>query len=242
MTNKVSGTDGIPAELFQILKDDPVKMLHSMCQQIWKTQQWPQDWKMSVFIPIAKKGNAKGCSNYFTIVLISHASKVMLKVLQARLQQYMNQELPDGQVGFRKGRGTRDQVVNTHWIVEKAKEFHRTIYFFFIDYTKVFDSVDHNKLLKILTVRGMPDHLTHLLRNLNEGQEAIVRTGQGTVDCFKIGTGVYQGCILSPCLFNLYALWTSCKMPDGLVDSQAGNKIAWGNISNLRYGSNLTPP
>ena len=124
MTNKVSGTDGIPAELFQILKDDPVKMLHSMCQQIWKTQQWPQDWKISVFIPIAKKGNAKGCSNYFTIVLISHASKVMLKVLQARLQQYMNQELPDGQAGFRKGRGTRDQVVNTHWIVEKAKEFH----------------------------------------------------------------------------------------------------------------------
>ena len=121
MTNKVSGTDGIPAELFQILKDDPVKMLHSKCQQIWKTQQWPQDWKISVFIPIAKKGNAKGCSNYFTIVLISHASKVMLKVLQARLQQYMNQELPDGQVGFRKGRGTRDQVVNTHWIVEKAK-------------------------------------------------------------------------------------------------------------------------
>ena len=206
MTNKVSGTDGIPAELFQILKDDPVKMLHSMCQQIWKTQQWPQDWKISVFIPIAKKGNAKGCSNYCTIVLISHASKVMLKVLQARLQQYMNQELPDGQVGFRKGRGTRDQVVNTHWIVEKAKEFHRTIYFFFIDYTKVFDSVDHNKLLKILTVRGMPDHLTHLLRNLSAGQEAIVRTGPGTVDCFKIGKGVYQGCILSPCLFNLYAL------------------------------------
>ena len=206
MTNKVSGTDGIPAELFQILKDDTVKMLHSMCQQIWKTQQWPQDWKMSVFIPIAKKGNAKGCSNYCTIVLISHASKVMLKVLQARLQQYMNQELPDGQVGFRKGRGTRDQVVNTHWIVEKAKEFHRTIYFFFIDYTKVFDSVDHNKLLKILTVRGMPDHLTHLLRNLSAGQEAIVRTGPGTVDCFKIGKGVYQGCILSPCLFNLYAL------------------------------------
>ena len=102
--------------------------------------------------------------------------------------------------------------------------------------------MDHNKLLKILKVRGMPDHLTHLLRNLSAGQEAIVRTGPGTVDCFKIGKGVYQGCILSPCLFNLYALWTSCKMPDGLVDSQAGNKIAWGNISNLRYGSNLTPP
>ena len=206
MTNKVSGTDGIPAELFQILKDDPIKMLHSMCQQIWKTQQWPQDWKMSVFIPIAKKGNAKGCSNYCTIVLISHASKVMLKILQARLQQYMNQELPDGQTGFTKGRGIRDQVVSTYWIIEKAKEFQKTIYFFFIDYTKVFDSVDHNKLLKILTVRGMPDHLTHLLGNLNEGKGSIVRTGPGSVDCFNFGKGVYQGCILSPCLFNLYSL------------------------------------
>ena len=107
-TNKANGADGIPAELFQILKDDAVKVLHSICQQIWKTQQWPQDWKRSVFIPIPKKGNAKECSNYCTIVLISHASKVMLKVLQARLQQYMNCELPDVQAGFRKGRGTRD--------------------------------------------------------------------------------------------------------------------------------------
>ena len=119
--NKVSGGDGVPAELFKILKDDAVKVLHSTCQQIWKTQWWPQDWKRSVVSPIPRRGNAKECFNYNTIVLISHASKVMLKVLQARLQQYMNQELPDGQVGFRKGRGTRDQVVNTHWIVEKAK-------------------------------------------------------------------------------------------------------------------------
>ena len=138
-----------------------------------------------VFIPIAKKGNAKGCSNYCTIVLISHASKVMFKILQDRLQQYVNWELPDGQAGFRKGRGTRDQGVNTHWIIEKEKEFQKTIYFF-IDYTKFFDSVDHNKLLKILTVRGMPDHLTHLLRNLNAGQEATVRTGHGT-DWLQIG-------------------------------------------------------
>ena len=126
-TNKASGGDGIPVELFQILKDDAVKVLHSICQQIWKTQQWPQDWKRAVFIPIPKKGNAKECSNYCTTALISHASKVMLKILQARLQQYVNRELPDVQAGFRKGRGTRDQIANTHWIMEKAREFQKNI-------------------------------------------------------------------------------------------------------------------
>ena len=120
-TNKASGGDGIPVELFQILKDDALKALHSIHQQIWKTQQWPQDWKRSVFIPIPKKGNAKECSNYCTIALISHASKVMLKILQTRLQQYMNRELPDVQAGFRKGRGTRDQIANILWIIRKSK-------------------------------------------------------------------------------------------------------------------------
>ena len=144
--NKASGGDGIPVELFQILKDDAVKVLHSICQQICKTQQWPQDWKRSVFIPIPKKGNAKECSNYRTIALISHANKVMLKILQARLQQYVNCELPDGQAGFRKSRGTRDQIANIRWIMEKAREFQKNIYFCFIDYAKAFDCVDHNKL------------------------------------------------------------------------------------------------
>ena len=119
--NKASGGDGIPVELFQILKDDAVKVLHSICQQIWKTQQCPQDWKRSVFIPIPTKSNTKECSNYCTIAIVSHASKVMLKILQARLQQYVNHELPDVQAGFRKGRGTRDQTVNIHWIIEKAR-------------------------------------------------------------------------------------------------------------------------
>ena len=119
--NKAGGGDGIPVELFQILKDDAVKVLHSLCQQIWKTQQWPQDWKRSVFIPVPKKGNAKECSNYHTIALISHASKVMLKILQARLQQYVNCKLPDIQAGFRKGRGTRVQIANIRWIIEKAR-------------------------------------------------------------------------------------------------------------------------
>ena len=124
--NKASGGDGIPVELFQILKDDAMKVLHSICQQIWKTQQWPQDWKRSVFIPIPKKGNVKECSNYRTTALISHASKVMLKIPQARLQQYVNHEPPDIQAGFRKGRGTRDQIANIYWIIEKAREYRKT--------------------------------------------------------------------------------------------------------------------
>ena len=123
--NKASGGDGISVELFQILKDDAVKVLHSICQQIWKTQQWPQDWKRSVFIPIPKKGNAKECSDYCTIALISHASKVMFKILQARLQQYMNHELSDVQAEFRKGRGARDQITNIQWIIKKAGEFQK---------------------------------------------------------------------------------------------------------------------
>ena len=136
--NKASGGDGIPVELFQILKDDTVKVLHSICQQIWKTQQWSRDWKKSVFIPIPKKGNAKGCSNYCTIALISHASKVMFKILQARLQLYVNHELPDVQAEFRKGKGTRDQITNFHWTIKKAREYQKNAYFCFIDYTKAF--------------------------------------------------------------------------------------------------------
>ena len=149
--NKVSGGDGIPVELFHFLKDDAVKVLHSICQQIWKTQQWPQDWKSpvnekSLFIPIPKKGNAKEYSNYHTIALILQASKVMLKILQARLHQYVNGDLLDVQTGFRKGRGTRDQIANIHWIMEKAREFQKNIYFCFIDDAKAFNCVDHNKL------------------------------------------------------------------------------------------------
>ena len=171
--NKASGGDGISLELFQILKDDAVKVLHSVCKQIWKTQLWPQDWKNSVFIPIPKKSNAKECSNYRTIVFISHTSKVMLKILQARLQQYVNRELPDVQAGFRKGRGTRDQIANILWITKKAREFQKNMFFCFIDYMKAFDRVDHNKLWKILQEMGIPDHLTCLLRHVHAGQEAL---------------------------------------------------------------------
>ena len=150
-----------------------------------------------------KERQCQECSNYCTIALISHASKVMLKIFQARLQQYKNHELADTQAGFRKGGGTRDQIANINWIIEKAREFQKDICF--IDYPKAFDCVDHNKLWKIFKEMGIPDHLTCLLRNLYAGQEATIRTRHGTMDCFKIGKGVCQGCILSPCLFNLYA-------------------------------------
>ena len=159
----------------------------------------------------------------------SDASKVMLKILQARLQQYMNHELLDVQAAFRKGRGTRDQIANIHWIMEKAREFQKNIYFCFIDYDKAFDCVDHNKLWIILKETGIPDHLTYLLRNLYVGQEAAVRTGHGTTDWFQIRNGVCQGCILSPCLFNLYAEYNMRNA--GLDEAKAGIKIA-GEISN----------
>ena len=135
-TNKASGSNGIPVEVFQILKDDSVNVLHSTCQQIWKTQQQPPDWKRSVFIPVPKKGNAKECSNCHTVALISHASKVMLKILQAKLQQYVKHELPDVQAGFRKGRRTRNQIANICWNIKKAREFQKNIYFCFIDYAQ----------------------------------------------------------------------------------------------------------
>ena len=162
----------------------------------------------------------------------------MLKILQARLQQYVNHELPDIQAGFGKGRGTRDQIANIHWIMEKAREFQKSIYFCFINYAKAFDYVDHNKLWKILQELGIPDHLICLLRNLYVGQEATVRTGHGTTDSFQIGKGVRQGCILSPCLFNLSA--EHIMRNSGLKEAQAGIKIAWRNISNLRYADDTT--
>ena len=207
--NKTSGGDGIPTELFQILKDDAVKVLPSICKQIWKTQQWPQEWKRSVFIPIPKKGNAKECSGYHTIALISHTSKVMLKILQGRLQQYLNWEIPDVEAGFRKGKGTRDQIANILWIIEKAREFQKNICF--TDHAKAFDCVDHNKLWKSLQEMGIPDHLTCLLRNLYAGQEATVRTMKQQTGS-KWGKEYVKAVYCYPANLT-YMQNTSCKMP-----------------------------
>ena len=188
------------------------------------------------FIPIPKKGNAKVCSNYYTIALISQASKVVFKILQARLQESVNRELPDVQAGFRKGRGNRGQIANIHWIIEKAREFQKSIYFCFIDYVKAVDCVDHNKLWKTLQEMGITGHLTCLLRNLCAGQEATVRTGHRTTDWFQIGKGVCQGCILSPCLFNLCR--TSCEMSDCMKHKLESRLL--GEIS-ITSGTQMTP-
>ena len=162
----------------------------------------------------------------------------MLKILQGRLQQYVNRELPDVQAGFRKGRGTRDQIAHIHWIIKKAREFQKNIYFCFIDCAKAFDCVDQNKLWNILKEMSIPDHLTCLLRNLYAGQEATVRTGHGTIDWFQMGKGVRQGYILSAWLFNLYAEYIMRNT--GLEEAQAGIKIVGRNINNLRYADDTT--
>ena len=162
----------------------------------------------------------------------------MLKILQARLQQYVNYEIPNVQAGFRKGRGTRDQIANICWIMEEAREFQKNTYFCFTDYAKAFDCADHNKLWKILKEMGIPDHLTCLVRNLYAGQEATVSTGHGTTDWFQIGKGVHQGCILSACLFSLYAEYIMRNA--GLEEAEAGIKIARRNINNLRYADDIT--
>ena len=181
--------------------------------------------------------NDKEYSNYCTIKLTSHTSKIMLKILQARLQQYMNYEFPAVQAGFRKGRGTRDQIANIHCIIKKARKLQKSICFCFIDYINAFDCVDHNKLWKILQEMGIPDHLTYLLRNLYAGEEATVKTGLGTTDWFQSRKGVHQGCILSPCLFNLYAEYIMINA--GLDEAQAGIKIDRINNQNFRQ---MTPP
>ena len=185
-----------------------------------------------------KEGNPKECSNYCTIALISHTSKLVLKILQTRLQQYMNHELPGVQSGFRKGRGTRDQIANIRWIIKNTREFQENIYFCFIDYAKAFDCVDNNKLWKILKEMGISDHLTCLLRNLYAGQDTTIRTAHGTTDWLQIGKGVHQGCILSPCLFNLYEEYIIGNA--GLEEAQAEVKTAGRNVNSLRCADDTT--
>ena len=190
------------------LKDDAVKVLHSVCQQIWKIQQWSQDWKRSVSIPVPKKGNAKACSNYCTIALISHTSKVMLKILHVRLQQYVYWELPDVQAGFRKCRGTRDQTANICWIIEKAREFQKIMCF--IDYAKAFVWITTN--WKSLQEMGIPDHLTCFLRNLYAGQEATVRTRHGQQNSSRLGKEYIKTVYCHPAYLT-YMQSPSCEMP-----------------------------
>ena len=223
-TTKASGGEGIPVDLFQILKDDAVKVLHSVCQQIWKTQQWAQDCKRSVFIPIPKKGNARECSNYCTIALISHSSKVMLKILQGRLQQSRTNNFQMFKLDLEKAEEPEIKLPRSgSW--KKQENSRKTSISASLTTPK---PSDHNKLWKFLQEMGISDHLTCLLRNLYAGQEARVRNGHGTTDWLQIGKGVHQGCILSPCLFNLYAEYIMRNT--GLDEAQAGIKMP-GEIS-----------
>ena len=221
-TNKASGRDGITAELFQILKVD-IKVLHSVCQEIWKTQQWSLDWKRSVFIPIPKKGSTNQCANYHTIAFNSHASKVMLKILQERLQQYVNWELPDVPAGFRKGRETRDQIANIRWIIEKAEK-HLLLLYWLCWGLWLCGSQQTGQLFK------RREYQTTLPTSWETYMQVKkqVRTRHGAMVWLQTGKGVHQGCILSPCLFNVYAeyiLWNA-----GLDESQAGISIAPGGL------------
>ena len=204
-------------------------MQHSICHQIWKAQQWPQGWKSLVFILISKKDNLKECLNYRTVALISHTRKVMLKILQSRLQQYVNCELPDVQAGCRKGRGIRNWIANIRWIIKKGRELQKNIYFCFIDCAKAFDSVSHNKLWKILKEMEIPVHLTCLLRNLY--------AGQGTTNWFQIEKEVHQGWYYHPAYLT-YMQNTSCEMLGWWSISWI--TIARLNISNLRYADVTT--
>ena len=206
-------------------------MLHSICQQIWKTHSGRRTGKGQFSFQSQRKAIPKNAKTT-TVALILHSSKVMLKILQARLQQYVNRELPDVQAGFRKGRGTRGQIANIHWTIEKAREFQKNIYFCFMTMSKPL-TVWMTINWKTLKEMGIPDHLTCLLRNLYADQEATVRTGHGTSDWFQIGKWIHQGCILSCCLFNLYAGYIM-RNP-GLDEAQAGIKVARRNINNLRY-------
>ena len=198
--NKASGGDRIPTKLFKILKDGAIKVVHLISQKIWKSQQWPEDWKRSILIPVPKKDIVKECSSHWTDALISRAGKVMIKIFQARLQHYVNLELPDVQAGFRKGRRTRDQIGNICWNIKKAREFQKIVCF--IDLTKLCGSQHSGKFLMRWEYQT---NLTCLLRNLYAVQKATVRSRQGKINWFKICEGVHQGWILSPCWFNLYA-------------------------------------
>ena len=220
-TNKANGGDWIPVELFQILKDDTVKVLHTICQQIWKTQQWPQDWKRWVFIPIPKKGNAKECSNYHTIALISHASKVMLKILQARLQQFVTCELPDVQAGFRKGRGTRDQIANIRWIIEKSKrvpEKHLLLLHWLRQSLWLCGSQQTVENSSREFLKGIPDHLTCLLRNLYEVKKQQLELDMEQQTGSKLGKECIKAVYCHPAYLT-YMRSTSWEMLDWMSTS-----------------------
>ena len=234
---KSPGRDNIPAELWKASGEEGITLLWKLCEKIWTTKKWPKDWCQGVFIPLPKKGNLKDCANYRTINLISHASKVLLKIVVRRLEQQYHFEMSDEQAGFVKGRGTREQITNIRIIMEKAKEMNRPLYLCFIDYAKAFDCVNHSLLWKDMQRMGFPMHIIELLAQLYEKQEATVKTANNFSEFFPIGRGVRQGCIMSPTLFNIYS---ENIMREATENVEAGIRIGGRRLNNLRYADDTT--
>ena len=235
--NKAPGIDDIPGELLKNFDNAGVKILLQLCNKVWHTRIWPDDWKKSLFITLPKKGDINECKNNRTIALIPHASKILLHILNERLRPHIERELPPEQAGFRRGRGTRDHIANIRHIIEKCKEYRRKVYLCFIDYSKAFDCVRYGPLWKALEALGIPRHLIHLMKNLYDGQLACVRTAFGNSEWFSLGQGVRQGCILSPTLFNMYAEYIMRKVLDGW---HGGISIGGWQLNNLRYADDTT--
>ena len=232
-----AGCDGIPMELLKAGGEEAVKVMTGLCNCVWKRKEWPTDWKKSVYVPIYKKGDKKECGNYRTIALISHASDVLMRVIQRKLEVFLIPELQVEQPGFRRGRGTRDHIANLRWMMEKAREHQRDLYMCFIDYKKVFACVDHKILWVILRAMGVPVHLIVLLKMLYTNQEGTVRTEVGETDNIDIGKGVRQACILSPLLFNIYA---ENIMREDLEEWGREIRIGGRMVTNLRYADYTT--
>src|SRR6218665_2187502 len=236
--NELLGQDGIPIELTKAGEDATIKIITKICNSIWKTGIWPDDWKGSTFIPIFKKGDARSCDNYRTIALISHTRKILLKIIHKRMESTIEKELPDTQAGFRKARGTRDDIANMRWIMERQLEYGKEVHTCFIDYSKAFDCINRELLWKILLEMGILKDLIQLLKGLYEDQSKVIRTEFGDTDRFKIKKGERQGCILSPFLFNLYAERIMRKAE--MEEAKEGLKIAGKTLNNLRYADDTT--
>ena len=235
--SKAPGGDDIPIELWKHAGEEGIRILTSLCNNIWRTAKWPADWKRSVFIPLPKKGDTMKCENHRTIALISHTSKVMLKIIQSRLKKLMEEQIPREQAGFRQGRGTRDHIANLRWIMEIAHERQKTLHLCFLDYSKAFDSVDHDLMWSYLKFLGAPPHIIAILQALYKDQEACVRVNQSETSWFGIGKGLRQGCILSPGLFNLYS---EVILRNALATYDKGVRLGGLVLNNLRYADDTT--
>ncbi|CAF2370343.1 unnamed protein product [Rotaria sp. Silwood2] len=235
-SQKTPGPDDVPVELIKNGGESTIKLMHQICVTIWKTGKWPEDWTDSLFIPLPKKGDSKQCSNYRTIALVSHASKIILRIILERIRMKTEEEIAIEQAGFRRGRGTRDQVVNLRLLLEKTHEHQQTVFMCFIDFKKAFDSISHNKLWTTMMKMGYPPHLIHLLAELYQKQNAKVKVAGTVSESFHIKKGVRQGCVISPYLFNIIA---EMAMRETLEDFTGGIQIGGQEITNLRYADDI---